>query len=157
MNNLPPMTMFDYMVSSRENNMLKAFLPYIDKDFQPMLATYIKYTELMATIDLFRREKNVFDCKSESPNFTELISSMLPYVSPEERETFETINNIKNAMDMFETYKDMFAQDATSDNTSDTSSADSTDDNSNMSDIFSSMLSPEQQLMFEQFSSMMNN
>ena len=157
MNNLPPMTMFDYMVSSRENNMLKAFLPYIDRDFQPMLATYIKYTELMATIELFNHNKNVFGRKSESPDFTELLSSMLPYVSPEERDAFESINNIRNAMDMFETYKDMFTQDASSDDTSDTSSEDSSTDNSNMSDMFATMLSPEQQLMFEQFSSMMNN
>ena len=95
MNKLPPMTLFDYMVSSRENNMLKAFLPYVDRDFQPMLATYIKFSELLATIDLFRPGRNVFDSQSASPDFTDIISNMLPYVSQKEREAFETISNIK--------------------------------------------------------------
>lgn len=111
MNNLPPMTLFDYMVSSRENNMLKAFLPYIDRDFQPMLATYIKYTELLATIDLFRQGRNVFNSKSESFDFTDIISIMLPYVPPEQQDIFENISNIKNTMKMFESYKDMLTPD----------------------------------------------
>ncbi len=111
MNNLPPMTLFDYMVSSRENNMLKAFLPYIDRDFQPMLATYIKYTELLATIDLFSEGRNVFNSKSESFDFTDIISIMLPYVPPEQQEIFENIKNIKNTMEMFEAYKDMMTPD----------------------------------------------
>ncbi len=192
MNKLPPMTLFDYMVSSRENNMLKAFLPYVDRDFQPMLATYIKFSELLATIDLFRPGRNVFDSQSASPDFTDIISNMLPYVSQKEREAFETISNIKNAMDMFETYKDMLSPDmmdaftafnnseafnSSEDDSSDENSSDKShdahvsnsspsDDNSsdatfgntdNMSDMLSSMLSPEQQLMFEQLSNMMGN
>ncbi len=168
------MTLFDYMVSSRENNMLKAFLPYIDRDFQPLLATYIKYTELLATIDLFKkRGRNVFSCNNKSQSFTDIISSMLPYVSNKERETFETLNNIKNAMEMFEMYKDMMSpdmMDAFSEFTDiNTDNPDETFDNSevpntnsdtqdnNISDMLSSMLSPEQMAMFEQFSSMMNN
>ena len=84
MNNLPPMTLFDYKISNRENLMLKAFLPYIDKDFQPFLATYIKYTELLATIELFSHKDFVFDnCNSNS--FSDIISSLLPYVSEKER------------------------------------------------------------------------
>lgn len=180
MNNLPPMTLFDYMVSSRENNMLKAFLPYIDRDFQPLLATYIKYTELLATIDLFNQGRDVFHLKSKQTDFTDIISSMLPYISPQEQEAFETINNIKNTMDMFETYKDMLSPDmmnafsgfGDSEDSEDLENSNySTEDSSNnssniandinesdsMSDMLSSMLSPEQQLMFEQLSGMMNN
>lgn len=194
MNNLPPMTLFDYMVSSRENNMLKAFLPYVDRDFQPMLATYIKYTELLATIDLFSNGRNVFAAQKGVAGFTDIISSMLPYVSEKEREAFETVNNIKNTMDMFETYKDMMSpdmmdafnnfgdfnsfsdsdsSDVTSNDCDTSESADtdhSGDDNahnsdnegfnssgSNMSDMLTSMLSPEQLLMFQQFSGMMND
>lgn len=181
MNNLPPMTLLDYMVSSRENNMLKAFLPYVDRDFQPMLATYIKYSELLATVELFSRGRNVFANKVNNGGFTDIISSMLPYVSEKEREAFETINNIKNAMDMFESYKDLLTPDMMSaftggeegsqDNTySDSSDISNSSDNSdnvanepsdtssdNMSDMLSSMLTPEQQLLFEQLSGMMNN
>lgn len=187
MNNLPPMTLFDYMVSSRENNMLKAFLPFVDRDFQPMLATYIKYSELLATIDLFSRHgRNVFASQSGDSGFTDIISSMLPYVSDKEREAFETINNIKNAMEMFETYKDMISPDMMNafgnfgdiseseafsgsthedtfetDNVTDNDASDTNTDATNkqdnsMSDMLSSMLSPEQMLMFEQLSGMMN-
>ena len=173
MNNLPPMTLFDSMVSSRENNMLKAFLPFVDRDFQPILATYIKYSELLATVELFNHGRNVFtDIKNDG--FTDIISSMLPYVSEKEREAFETISNIKNAMDMFESYKDLLTPDmmnafmGNDADSGDTASADSSTDNENvddtpvdnssdnMSDMLSSMLSPEQQLLFEQLSGMMN-
>ena len=175
MNNLPPMTLLDYMVSSRENNMLKAFLPFVDRDFQPMLATYIKYSELLATVELFSRGRNVFANKVNNGGFTDIISSMLPYVSEKEREAFETINNIKNAMDMFESYKDLLtpemmgaftggeegSQDNTysdsSDNSDNVTNEQSDTSSDNMSDMLSSMLTPEQQLLFEQLSGMMNN
>lgn len=112
MSNLPPMTLFDYMVSTKENNMLKAFIPYIDKDFQPLLATYIKYSELLATINLFRKKgRNVFTSKNTSTDFSDIITSLLPYVSDKEREVFETISNLKNTMEMFEMYKDMMSPD----------------------------------------------
>ncbi len=171
------MTLFDYMVSSRENNMLKAFLPYVDRDFQPMLATYIKYTEFLATIDLFSKKgRNVFTSKIKASGFSDIIASMLPYVSNKDRETFETINNIKNAMEMFETYKDMMSSDMMDSfdgfssmfNTSCDETPDNEDCSNNenknenmqedsMSNMFSSMLSPEQMLMFEQLSGMMNS
>lgn len=215
MNNLPPMTLFDYMVSNKENNMLKAFIPYIDKDFQPMLATYIKYTELMATIELFKKKgRNVFASKIHSSSFNDIISSLLPYVSDKEREAFETINNIKNTMEMFEMYKDMMSPEMmnafsgfgdmgnsnefsnkennisndnndnkTTDNSNnintDKQNADninnkdlknfdlnnddlnndnfSTSSDNNMADMLTTMLSPEQRLMFEHLSGMMNN
>ena len=164
MNNLPPMTLLDYMVSSRENNMLKAFLPFVDKDFQPMLATYIKYSELLATVELFSHGRNVFANQENNNGFTDIISSMLPYVSEKEREAFETIKNIKNAMDMFETYKDVLTPDMmgafTGNEESDenTASSEQSENNpDNMSDMLSSMLTPEQQMLFEQLSGMMNN
>lgn len=174
MNNLPPMTLLDYMVSSRENNMLKAFLPFVDRDFQPMLATYIKYSELLATVELFSHGRNVFANKEKNNGFTDIISSMLPYVSEKEREAFETISNIKNAMDMFETYKDILNPDMMGafagfeEANEDSSSPDNSDQSDNttteqsetsegsMSDMLSSMLTPEQQLLFEQLSGMMN-
>lgn len=159
MNNLPPMTLLDYMVSSRENNMLKAFLPFVDSGFQPMLATYIKYSELLATVELFSHGRNVFANQVKNGGFPDIISSMLPYVSEQEREAFETINNIKNAMDMFESYKDILTPDMMNAFTgNDAASEDTSSDNTsdNMSDMLSSMLSPEQQLLFEQLSGMMN-
>lgn len=152
MNNLPPMTLFDYKISNRENLMLKAFLPYIDKDFQPFLATYIKYTELLATIELFSHKDFVFDnCNSNS--FSDIISSLLPYVSEKERETFEMIGNIKNIMETMEQYKDLFAC-----NEEDSgSSAQSDNTESSVSSMLGSLLTPEQQMMFEQLSTLMNS
>ena len=203
------MTLFDYMVSTKENNMLKAFIPYIDKDFQPMLATYIKYSELLATIDLFRKKgRNVFTSNHSSSNFNDIITALLPYVSDKEREMFETINNIKNTMEMFEMYKDMISPDLMSsfsnlrnmDNTTDcdnnnnhdnselnfssnntaftdannndisdyNNTNDTTANNNgdtpenkamdnNMSGMLTSILPPEQQILFEQLAGMMNN
>lgn len=165
--------------------MLKAFLPYVNKGFQPFLATYIKYTELLATIDLFKGNGSVFP-NQDNIDFPDIISSMLPYMSEQERQTFEIIGNMKNIMNiinMADEYKDLFGsmdispeestdskQDDTSGSSDDNTNHNSPDDNSpddnssdnNISDGFnftngiSSLLTPEQQLMFEQLSSMMN-
>ena len=108
MNELPPMTQLDYMVSTNETLMLKAFLPYINADFASYLAIYIKYSELMSTIKLFKDNKNVFPKKNEGDNFSEIIKSMTPYVPEKDRSTFETLGNLKNIMETFEQYKDLF-------------------------------------------------
>ena len=108
MNELPPMTQLDYMVSTNETLMLKAFLPYINSDFASYLAIYIKYSEFMSTINLFRDNKNVFPKTNMNDNFSEIIKSMTPYVPEKDRSTFETLGNLKNIMETFEQYKDLF-------------------------------------------------
>ena len=108
MNELPPMTQLDYMVSTNETLMLKAFLPYINADFASYLAIYIKYSELMSTINLFKDKKKVFENKGNSFDFSEIISVMAPYVPEKDRATFETLGNFKNIMETFEQYKDLF-------------------------------------------------
>ena len=108
MTDLPPMTQLDYMVSTNETLMLKAFLPYINADFASYLAIYIKYSELMSTINLFKDKKKVFEKKDDSFDFSEIISVMAPYVPEKERATFETLGNLKNIMETFEQYKDLF-------------------------------------------------
>lgn len=189
MNELPPMTLLDHMVSTKENIMLKAFLPYINKGFQPFLATYIKYTELIATVELFKNNNGSFPSYEEGSSFPDIISALLPYVSEQERQTFEMLGNMKNIMETFEQYKDIFEAGVNADQSfqggSDTddgtdspngSSSDSSNENSNgdsnsdsdnsqsdegqssgtMADTLSAFLTPEQQLMFEQLSSLMN-
>ena len=73
MTDLPPMTQLDYMVSTTETLMLKAFLPYINADFASYLAIYIKYSELMSTINLFKDKKKVFEEKENSFDFSKII------------------------------------------------------------------------------------
>lgn len=108
MNELPPMTQLDYMVSTNETLMLKALLPYINADFASYLAIYIKYSEFMSTIKLFKNNKNVFSKNNEDDNFSEIIKAMIPYVPEKDRSTFETLANLKNIMETFEQYKDLF-------------------------------------------------
>ncbi len=108
MNDLPPMTQLDYMVSTNETLMLKAFLPYINAEFASYLAIYIKYSELMSTINLFKDKKKIFGDKESSFDFNEIIKVMLPYVPEKDRATFETLGNFKNIMETFEQYKDLF-------------------------------------------------
>ena len=105
MNQMPPMTPLDYKVSSKELNMLKVLLPYVDIGFQPMLAAYIKYTELRATIDLFAMNPYVFGTRSSSPDFTDIISSVLPYLTPEEQESMEQMQNMFNTINMFNMFQ----------------------------------------------------
>jgi hypothetical protein len=108
MNALPPMTQLDYMVSTNETLMLKAFLPYINSDFASYLAIYIKYSELMSTINLFKNNKNVFKKCESQDFFQDIIGALAPYVPEMDRQTFETLGNMKNIMETFEQYKDLF-------------------------------------------------
>ena len=108
MNDLPPMTQLDYMVSADETLMLKAILPYINADFVSYLAIYIKYSEFMSTIKLFKDNKKVFPIQDEGDNFSEIIKAITPYVPEKDRATFETLGNLKNIMETFDQYKDLF-------------------------------------------------
>ena len=108
MNDLPPMTQFDYMVSTNETLMLKAFLPYINADFASYLAIYIKYSELMSTINLFKDNKRVFGSTENALDFSEIVKTMTPYVPEKERATFESLGNLKDIIATFEQYKDLF-------------------------------------------------
>lgn len=108
MNDLPPMTQLDYMVSTNETLMLKAFLPYINTDFASYLAIYIKYSELMSTINLFKDKKKVFDEKESSFDFSGIIKAISPYVPEKDRSTFETLGNLKDIIETFDQYKDLF-------------------------------------------------
>ena len=87
-------------------------LPYVDIHFQPFLAMYIKYIELRATIDLFASGRDVFNVKKQSsPDLSDILSSISPYLSPEEREAMENMQNMFNTIQMFEQYKDIFSPD----------------------------------------------
>ena len=108
MTDLPPMTQLDYMVSTTETLMLKAFLPYINADFASYLAIYIKYSELMSTINLFKDKKKVFEEKENSFDFSKIIKAISPYVPEKDRATFETLGNLKDIMETFDQYKDLF-------------------------------------------------
>ena len=108
MTDLPPMTQLDYMVSTNETLMLKAFLPYINADFASYLAIYIKYSELMSTINLFKEKKQIFKPREDGDNFSEIIKDLIPYVPEKDRSTFETLGNLKNIMETFDQYKDLF-------------------------------------------------
>ncbi len=108
MNELPPMTQLDYMVSTNETLMLKAFLPYINADFASYLAIYIKYSEFMSTIKLFKENNNVFSKHDKNTDFSQVIKALTPYVPEKDRATFETLANLKNIMETFEQYKDLF-------------------------------------------------
>ena len=108
MTDLPPMTQLDYMVSTTETLMLKAFLPYINADFASYLAIYIKYSELMSTINLFKDKKKVFEEKENSFDFSKIIKAISPYVPEKDRATFETLGNLKDILETFDQYKDLF-------------------------------------------------
>ena len=62
----------------------------------------------MSTINLFKDKKKVFGNKDGSLDFSEIIKAMAPYVPEKERATFETLGSLKDIMETFEQYKDLF-------------------------------------------------
>ena len=62
----------------------------------------------MSTIKLFKENNNVFSNIDKNIDFTQVIKALTPYVPEKDRATFETLANLKNIMETFEQYKDLF-------------------------------------------------
>ena len=62
----------------------------------------------MSTINLFKDKKKVFEEKENSFDFSKIIKAISPYVPEKDRATFETLGNLKDILETFDQYKDLF-------------------------------------------------
>lgn len=95
------MTPFDEAILPKELQMLKAFLPFLPANMQKMFAVFIKWTELVYTINYFSQRTPT----QQNPEIGNLIQCMKNFLSPEERAQIEQFEDIFENMDM---YRDMF-------------------------------------------------
>lgn len=138
------LTEFDSIICDSRIQILKAAIPFIQPREQKFLSIYVKYMELSKTIALAKslNSDSVGICSlkgnkpAEKGDFLQIIRK---YCTNTERETIDMIINFINTYKMFQACKE---------------SAESED--SSMFNILKSGLSPEQQEMFEMYSSLLN-
>ncbi len=105
---LLPMTPFDSLVTSFELQMMKLMLPYTPASYRPMLACYIKFTELINTFQYFQQSSNKRDRKdtfAKHPSSPlDILEDLRPYMDEKDS---GMIDNLLSAMNMMEMMKGM--------------------------------------------------
>ena len=131
-----PLSPFDELTIPSELQLLKLILPYTPVTNQKMLGILIKFLELEYTIDFFQHcTLQLHSQTTDAPvSFSNIISEIAPYLSKRDSQMLASVQNILNILEMMQTFQD----------TSSTSPA----------DLFSGMLSPEQQEMFQMYQTM---
>ena len=131
-----PLSPFDELTIPSELQLLKLILPYTPVTNQKMLGILIKLLELEYTIDFFQHcTLKLHSQTTDAPvSFSNIISEIAPYLSKRDSQMLASVQNILNILEMMQTFQD----------TSSTSPA----------DLFSGMLSPEQQEMFQMYQTM---
>lgn len=127
-----PMTPFDLLTVPDDLYSIKLFLPYTPVSMQRFLAIYVKFIELHHTITYFH------GFPSRSPS-SDMMADLKPYLSEKERSMMEQAENMMHMMEMWQSMQSM---------------ADASDPDMNPMDFMKTMLTPEQQEMFDMYSQM---
>lgn len=129
---------------------LKAALPYVDVHSMRSVQAMVKATELIDTINSQAYELTTLNINDGKGDMEGLLNSVKEFCSDRERDLIDTILNFINAKNLYSTYSTLFTmgKDQNTDGNP-YASAFGFDDNANMMDILSAMLTPEQQSTFE--------
>lgn len=101
-------TPFDYMTQTRELQMLKTMLPYMQEAQKKQFAILIKYMELKNTIQVFSQEDKVLSmCSAEEGGnqMLAMLNDLRQFCNSREQETLDMIANM---VSMLETYETIF-------------------------------------------------
>lgn len=146
-----PMTPFDELVIPPKLQTLKLLLPYTPAGSQEFLGVFIKFLELRQTMDFFNTFGNVmhsqaFDAAQNSSP-ADLMEDLKPYMEPKEAEMMDTISNMMNIMEMVQMFQE---NEASAENPGGKESG----AGFNPLDMMMGMLTPDQQEMFQTYSTM---
>ena len=133
---------FETVRTNSRLNILKAILPFLDRDMQKFLSIYILIQELMLTISFFQDQTNNFSFYEKISCFYDKIMNDLP------DDQKNKIGQMKQMMDAFEMMNAMNAMAGAFEN------GEAQQDNN--TDFLMSFLSDDQKAMFDMFSSTMN-
>lgn len=150
---------FDTLYTTNHMKILKLLLPYLDAEYQRKLAVFIKWQELVFTLNFFKQYSaslysSDFVHKKEL-DLTTLLPRLTPYCNEPEKKILTQFSEMQHYMERMgemQEYMPMIQQFISS----------MSGDNKNMSDMFGSgennmmdmlknMLSEEQQAMFSMF------
>ena len=107
-----PMTLLDELTTPVQFRILKLLLPFFSFSQQRMLATWIKFSELQRTLELFSSRYTF----SESPlkahslsasfSYEEILEVLAPYLTESERQMSENLKNMKEMLSMVQLFQD---------------------------------------------------
>lgn len=157
------LTEFDSVICDSRIQMMKSAIPFVGPREQRFLSIYVKYIELSKTISLVKnlRPDSLGVCsitgKKPSGDNNDFIQTIRKYCNASERETIDMITNMMSAYKMLRMYKETMASAATENPESESDGTNSSihSDNS-LFNILKSQLSPEQQEMFDMYSTIIN-
>ena len=157
---------FDTLYTTNHLKILKLLIPYLKSEHQKNLAVFIKWQELIFTLNFFKQySASLYSSdfkQSQKLDLNSLIPLLTPYCNESEKNIiskFSQMQNMINMMEQIQNYMPLIQQFMSS------MSADGfhTDgmnpggidlDENNMMNILKNMMSEEQQAMFSMF---MNN
>lgn len=104
-----PLTPFDSMTQTRELQMFKTILPYMQESQKKQFAILIKYMELQNTVHVFSQQDKVMSMCSvqeEKKNLPAMLNDLRQFFSEKEQ---ENIDMLINMFSMMETYESIFS------------------------------------------------
>lgn len=130
--NFKQMTPFDCQMLSQSLQITKLLIPYLPPQTQRIMAIYVKYMEFQNTLSSFHTfRQKAHDAK-------DIIQELKPYMPPSACDSIDNIQNVMNMMELFQSFQQ-------------------TEDGTSAFDpmsMINGMLTPEQEGMYEMFSSM---
>ena len=105
-----PLTEFDRVTVSESTQMIKAVVPFLDTSTKKTISIFIRFQELMQTIDFFKKPLHAESTTSfNRSNFTlkDILYETMPYFSKSNEDTFNTFQSFMEMFNVFNMYKDM--------------------------------------------------
>jgi hypothetical protein len=96
---------YDDLVQTRNIQILKSVVPYLDFRSQRPVAILIQYLELLHASETFSQQDNsMAACALQNPSERRnaILTAIRQYATPKEQETIDTIQNIFCVMENYE-------------------------------------------------------
>lgn len=101
------LTEYDGLVQTRELQMMKSMLPFVNVRSQMPLAILIQSMEFRNTVQIFQNNANALSACSvnnESDKRNAMLQTLRKFCTPKERETIDNILNIICIMENYDTF-----------------------------------------------------
>ena len=137
-------------------DIVKAAFPYLDSDSQQSVDLLIKTGELMDAFQTRKQKSSVtaFSLKKDNIDIEALLTNIRDVCYDQERELIDMFLNLMKAKSLYDTYSAFASTMASQSGDSENSDGSSGFGNSDMMEILSSMLTPEQKSTFDNINMM---
>ena len=100
-------TEYDDLIQTRDLQMLKSMLPFVNVRTQLPLAIMIQTMEFRNTVKMFQNNSNVLSAcaiNNEPDRKTAMIQTLRKFCTPKEKETIDTMLNIMCVMENYDSF-----------------------------------------------------